>query len=71
MLNPNFSPRIKPCTESSVDVAEDSGRLHVDGMNIGHSLHIYPVLHQQLLNLLRLSQNGHWWGKKQQCSKRS
>lgn len=45
------------CTKSGVDVAEDSGWLHMDGMDVSHSLHIYTILQQQLLNLLRLGQN--------------
>lgn len=44
-------------TESGVDVAEDSGGLHVDGMDVGDGLHIDTVLQQQLFDLLGLGQN--------------
>lgn len=42
------------CTQSGVDVAEDSGGLHMDGMDVGHRLHFDTILQQQLLDLLRL-----------------
>lgn len=47
------------CTKSGVDMAEDSGGLHVDGVDVRHSLHLYPLLKQQLFDLLRLGQNRH------------
>lgn len=47
-------------TESGVDVAEDSGGLHVDGMDVGNRLHFNAVLQQQLLDLLGLGQDGHF-----------
>lgn len=47
-------------TKSGVDVAEDSGGLHVDGMDVGDRLHLDTVLQQQLLDLLVLSQDGHF-----------
>lgn len=47
-------------TKSGVDVAEDSGGLHVDGMDVGNRLHLDTVLQQQLLDLLGLSQDGHF-----------
>lgn len=53
-------------TESGVDVAEDSGGLHVDGMDVGDGLHIDTVLQQQLFDLLGLGQNWHY-RKKNDC----
>lgn len=47
------------CTKSGVDMAEDSGGLHVDGVDVRHRLHLYPLLKQQLFDLLRLGQNRH------------
>lgn len=44
-------------TEPGVDVTQDPGGLHVDGVDVGHRLHIDVVLHQQLLDLLRLCQD--------------
>lgn len=46
-------------TKSGINVAEDSGGLDVDGMDVGHGLHIDTVLQQQLFDLLSLCKNGH------------
>ena len=45
-------------TQPGINVTEHSGWLHPDGVDVCHGLHLNPILHQQLLDLLRLGQNG-------------
>lgn len=46
-------------TQPGVNVAQDPGGLYVDGMDVGHRLHLDAVLQQQLFDLLRLGQDRH------------
>lgn len=46
-------------TQSGIDVAEDASRLHSDGVDICHSLHINALLLQDCLDLLCFSQDTH------------
>lgn len=45
-------------TEPSIDVAEDSGGLHMKGVDVCDGFHLEAILQQKLLNLICFSQNG-------------
>jgi len=53
LLHPFFYRDLQ-LTQASVDVAEDASRLHSDGVNIGHSLHMDALLLQNSLDPLCL-----------------
>lgn len=63
MLDPSAPPLLQgqgaQLTQSGVDVAEDASRLHSDGVDFCHSLHINVLLPQDSLDPLRLCEDAH------------
>lgn len=51
-------------TQACIDVAEDASRLHSDGVDVGHGLHVDALLPQDSLDALGLRQDAHCGGRR-------